>query len=166
MFKIMKNCKYVESKSNHYSDKFYVNSAADSECGSDWRLTNVIQTSSKQGKVCYSEDAFQDRAGQSSQRGPKQLSKEPGKEAGFLLSGGQAWGQSSFTCAGRGLPGLNSRPATPTQALKEEAPGPPDQPAQTWGRGKRGLNSCQQDFRGGPVTKALHFHCGGYVFHF
>ena len=43
MFKIMKNYKYVESKSNHSSDKFYVNSAADSECGSDWRLTNVIQ---------------------------------------------------------------------------------------------------------------------------
>ena len=47
MFKIMKHCKYGQPKSNHYSDKFYVNSAAGSDVVQigDWRCdTNIKKT--------------------------------------------------------------------------------------------------------------------------
>ena len=47
MFKIMKHCKYGQPKSNHYSDKFYVNSAAGSDVVQigNWRCdTNIKKT--------------------------------------------------------------------------------------------------------------------------
>ena len=90
MFKIMKNCKYVEPKSNRRSDKFYVNSAAGPECGSDWRL--MMSHRHQEGRErfvnhrrCLSRES---RAGlpKKSKMALKRTCK------GFLFSGGEGRG--------------------------------------------------------------------------